>query len=102
MVSSFDPHNMCAKVERITAKTGCTSCTNWMHFMYKLDHLFQSTRVSHENSYVTKTFHFSKLISTQDFFLHPTCNIQSDILKIQPFLTSFAIFHAFNVLFLAK
>src|SRR3954464_5519220 len=29
MVSSYDPHNMCAKVERITAKTGCTSCTNW-------------------------------------------------------------------------
>src|ERR1043165_8509180 len=29
MVSSFDPHNMCAKVKRITAKTGCTSCTNW-------------------------------------------------------------------------
>src|SRR4051812_32725694 len=29
MVSSFDSHNMCAKVERITTKTGCTSCTNW-------------------------------------------------------------------------
>src|ERR1044071_8472647 len=29
MASSFDPHSMCAKVERITAKTGCTSCTNW-------------------------------------------------------------------------
>src|SRR3954468_14804201 len=29
MVSSFDPHNMCARVERVTAKTGCTSCTNW-------------------------------------------------------------------------
>src|SRR3954471_24079446 len=29
MVSSFDPHNMCAKVERITTKTGCNSCTNW-------------------------------------------------------------------------
>src|SRR3954471_23480921 len=29
IVSSFDPHNMCAKVERITAKSGCTSCTNW-------------------------------------------------------------------------
>src|SRR3954468_14279450 len=29
MVSSFDPHNMCAIVERITTKTGCTSCTNW-------------------------------------------------------------------------
>src|SRR3954468_16159934 len=29
MVSSFYPHNMCAKVERITAKTRCTSFTNW-------------------------------------------------------------------------
>src|ERR1043165_432531 len=29
MVSSFYPRNMCAKVERITAKTGCTSCRNW-------------------------------------------------------------------------
>src|ERR1043165_7609372 len=29
MVSSFDPHNMCARVERITDKIGCTSCTNW-------------------------------------------------------------------------
>src|SRR3954469_7603430 len=29
MVSSFDPHTMCAKVERITTKTGCTTCTNW-------------------------------------------------------------------------
>src|SRR3954469_10310520 len=28
-VSSFDPHNMCAKIERITTKSGCTSCTNW-------------------------------------------------------------------------
>src|ERR1043165_6406881 len=32
-------------------------------------------------------------------FLHPTCNIQSHILKFQPFLTSFAIFHEFNVYF---
>src|ERR1051325_9246233 len=29
MESSFDRHNMCAKVERITTKTECTSCTNW-------------------------------------------------------------------------
>ena len=27
MVSSFDPHSMCNKVERVTAKTGCPSCT---------------------------------------------------------------------------
>ena len=29
MVSSFHPHSMCKSVERVTAKTGCTSCTNW-------------------------------------------------------------------------
>src|SRR3954467_11561327 len=46
-----------------------------------------------------KDISFSKLISTHDFFLHPTCNIQSHILKFQPFLTSFAIFRAFNDLF---
>src|SRR3954471_12059341 len=39
-----------------------------MHFVYKQDHLFQSTRLSYENSSVTKTFHFSKIISTEDFF----------------------------------
>ena len=27
MVSSFHPHSMCKKVERVMAKTGCTSCT---------------------------------------------------------------------------
>ena len=27
MVSSFHPHSMLNKVERVTAKTGCTSCT---------------------------------------------------------------------------
>ena len=29
MVSSFHPHSMCKNVERVTAKTGCTSCTKW-------------------------------------------------------------------------
>ena len=27
MISSFHPHSMCSKVERVTAKNGCTSCT---------------------------------------------------------------------------
>src|SRR3954466_5804021 len=85
MVSSFDPHNMCAKVERITTKTGCTSCTNWticfkVRGFQKKTHLFQ------------RHFHLSKLISNQDFCFHSTCNIQSHILKLQTFLTSFAIF----------
>ena len=29
MVSSFHPHSLCKRVERVTAKTGRTSCTNW-------------------------------------------------------------------------
>ena len=29
MVSSFHPHGMCKKLEMVTTKTGCTSCTNW-------------------------------------------------------------------------
>ena len=75
---------------------------NWMHFVYKLDHLFQSTRVSDENSSVAKTFHFSKLITTQNFFCIQHATFKSHILKFQPFLTSFAIFYAFNDLFSAK
>src|SRR3954465_8566321 len=62
-----------------------------MHFVYKLDHLFQSKRVSDENSSVSKAFHFSKLILTRDFCLHSTCNIQSHILKFQTFLTSILV-----------
>ena len=72
-----------------------------MHFVYKLDHLFQSTRVWDENSSVQRHFIFLNLFNSRLFF-HPTCNIQRHILKFQPFLNSFAIFHAFYDLFLAK
>ena len=47
---------MCKKIERVTAKTGCTSCT-------KKDNLFRSIRVLDENSSVTKAFHFLNNIS---------------------------------------
>ena len=94
MVSSFDPHSMCAKFERITEKIGCTSCTNWttsfkVRGFQTKTHLFQ------------KHFIFLNYFNSR-LFLHPTCNIQSHILKFQPFFTSFAIFHAFNDLFWAK
>ena len=38
-----------------------------MHFVYKMDNLFRSIRVSDENSSVTKGFHLFELISTPDF-----------------------------------
>src|SRR3954467_15302919 len=94
MVSSFDPHNMCAKVERITTKTGCTSCTNWT-ISFKVQGFHTKTYL------LQRHFIFLSLFQLKTFLL-PTCNIQSHILKIQPFLTSFAIFHAFDDLFLAK
>ena len=58
---------------------------NWMHFVYKLDHLFQSTRVSDENSSVTKTFHFCKLISTQDFFCIQHATFKATYWNFNPF-----------------
>src|SRR5437764_306781 len=91
MVSSFDPHNMCAKVERITAKTGCTSCTNWTisfkvrGFQTKI-HLFRKRTIL-ITIYQCKTFLLSSF------------NIQSHILKFQPFLTTFAIFMPLMIYF---
>ena len=40
---------------------------NWMHFVYKMDNLFRSIRVSDENSSVTKGFYFFELLWTPDF-----------------------------------
>src|SRR3989337_3718014 len=45
-----------------------------------------------------KGISFFKLISTLDF-LCSVCTIQSHVIYFQPFLTSFAIFHAFTDLF---
>ena len=38
-----------------------------MHFVYKMDNLFRSMRVSDENSSVTKGFHFLNLFKLQTF-----------------------------------
>ena len=94
MVSSFDQPNMCPKVERITTKIGCTSCTNWT-ISFKVQGFQTKTHL------LQRHFLFLNLFSLKNF-LHPTWKIQSHILKFQPFLTSFAIFHAFIDLFWAK
>ena len=63
MVSSFRPHSMCKRVERVTAKTGRTSCTNWTIF-------FRSIRVSDENSSVTRALQcFLNLFELQPIFV---------------------------------
>ena len=91
MVSSFHPHSMCKRVGRGHGK-------NWMHFVYKLDNLFRSIRVSDENSSVTRALPFFKLITTPEF-LRSVRTIQSEVINFQHFLTSFAIFQSFADLF---
>src|SRR3954469_12908101 len=43
------------------------------------------SRVLDENSSVTKTFHFSKLISTQDFFFIQHATFKATYLNFNPF-----------------
>ena len=91
MVSSFHPPSMCDKVERITAKTGCTSCTNWT-ISFEVSGSQTKTHLLHRH------FIFLNLGQLQTFLLS-VCIIQSHTINFQPFLTSFAIFHAFTDLF---
>ena len=58
---------------------------NSTHFMYKLDNLFRSIRVSDENSSVTLALHFFILITTPDFFCVPYA----------PFKATSSIFNTF-------
>ena len=46
MVSSFHPHTMCEKVERVTAKTGCTSCTK-RTISFEVSEFHTETRLLH-------------------------------------------------------
>src|SRR3954467_12953290 len=94
MISSFDPHNMCTKLrglrqklDALRVKTG-PSLSKYEGFRRK--HM------------CFKGISFFQTYFNSRLFLHPTCNIQIHILKFQPFLTSFDIFHAFNDLFSAK
>src|ERR1044072_377864 len=66
IVSSFDPHNMCANVERITAKTGCTSCTNWT-ISFKVQGFQTKTHL------LQRDFIFLSLFQLKNFF---TSNMQ--------------------------
>ena len=91
MVSSFHPHSMCKKVERLTAKTGCTSCTK-RTISFEVSGFHTETRV------LQRDFIFLNLFELL-VFQCSKCTIQSHIIDFQPFLTSFVIFHAFTDFF---
>ena len=88
MVSSVHPHSMCKRVERVTAKTGRTSCTNWT-ISFEVSGFRTKTHMLHQQFKILITYYNSGL------FLHSACTIQSHIVIFQSFLTSFVIFHAF-------
>ena len=65
MVSLFHPHSMCRKVERVTAKTRRTSCTNWT-ISFKVSGFLTRTHLLHWH------FIFLNLLQLQTFFAFRT------------------------------
>ena len=80
--------HMCEKVERVTAKTGSTSCT-------KRTISFEVLGFHMETRLLQRDFIFWTYLNSW-LFLCSKCTIQSHIINFQPFLTSFVIFHAFT------
>ena len=78
MVSSFDPHNMCAKLERITAKTGCTSCTNWT-ISFKVQGFQTKTHLLQGH------FIFLSLFQLKDFFCIQHATFKATYWNFNPF-----------------
>ena len=68
MVSSFHPHNMCERVERVMAKTGGTSCTN-QTISFGVSGFRTRTHLLHGH------FYFLNLFELQTFFAF-LCTIQ--------------------------
>ena len=88
MVSSFHPHSMCDKVERVTAKTGCASCRK-QTISFEVSGFLTETRL------LQRDFIFLNLFELQTF-LCSKGTIQGHINNFQPFVTSFGIFLAFT------
>ena len=91
MVSSFHPHSMCKRLERVTVKTRRTSCTNWT-ISFGVSGFRMRTHLLHWH-FIFLTYYNSRLI------LRSVRTIQSDVINFQHFLTSFAIFQSFTDLF---
>src|SRR3954471_6544510 len=78
MVSSFDPHSMCEKVERITGKNGCTSCTIWT-ISFKVQVFLTKTHL------LQRHFIFLSLFQLKTFFASNMQHSQPHIEISTPF-----------------
>ena len=91
MVSSFHPHSMCKRAERVTAKTGRTSCTNWT-IPFGVSGFRTRTHLLHWH------FIFLNLLQLQTIFAFRTHHSKRRH-QFSTLLTSFAIFQSFTDLF---
>ena len=84
MVSSFHPHRLFKKVERVTAKTGCTSFTKW-------------TTSSEVSGFRTKTYMLQR-----DFIFWTYLNSRIFCVYYAPFKATSSTFKPFwhNLIFL--
>ena len=65
MESSFHPHSMCKKIERVTAKTGCTSCTNWT-ISFEVSGFRTKTHLLHRLFKILITYYNSRIFLRSD------------------------------------
>ena len=91
MVSSYHPHSMCKRVERVMAKTGRTSCTNWT-ISFEVSGFRTRTHMLHWH------FIFLNLLQLQTFFAYRMHHSKRRH-QFSTLLTSFAIFQSFTNLF---
>ena len=78
-----------------TAKTGCTSCTNWT-ISFEVSGFQTKTHLLHRQFKILITYY------NYGLFWRSAGAIRSQVINFQPFLTKFAIFNAFTDLFWAK
>ena len=91
MVSSFHPHSMCKRVERVTAKTGRTSCTNWT-ISFEVPGFRTRTHLLHGY------FIFLNLLQLQTFFAFRTHHSKRRH-QFSTLSDIFAIFQSYTDLF---
>ena len=79
MVSSFHPHSMCEKVERVTAKTWCTLCTK------------------RTISFEVPGFHTETRVLQRDFIFWTYFNSRFLCVQNAPFKATSSIFNPFSL-----
>ena len=81
MVWPFHPHSMSKGVERVTAKSGCTSCTNWT-ISFEVSGFRTKTRLLHWLLNILITYYNSGLFCIQIHNSNPyhQLSILSDII----------------------